>query len=77
MPEAMMWIEERVHLYIRRIDGRLGREHVFVAGGAHLEDTGLTATTNGGSVEEVDASNRSHPMQGTLTVIRWSCRQKP
>ena len=46
MPEAMMWIEERVHLYIRRSDDRVGREHVFVPGSAHLEDTGMAPTMN-------------------------------
>ncbi len=64
MLEAMMWIEERVHLYIRRSDDRVGHEHVFVPGGAQLEDPGLAPTINGGSVEEADVGNRSHPNAG-------------
>ena len=67
MPEAMMWIEERVHLYIRRSDDRVGHEHVFVPGGAQLEDPGSAPTINGGSVEEADVGNRSHPNAGNNT----------
>ncbi len=45
----------------------MGREHVFAPSGAQLEVTGLAPTINGGSVEEADVGNRSHPNAGINT----------
>ena len=64
MLEAMMRIEYRVHLSIRRIDDRVRRDHLFIQGRAHVENTGLALIMPVGSVEEANASNRSHPDAG-------------